>query len=172
MHLINKLTCFICSVILLSGCNHKKPEPVVAKTIARNAATFHYIKKEESIVGLYAATAESGTDCHISIAITATKKGYSYLLKTDSRNVKGKATFTTSESGEKYIFLEGIQWDEYEGDISHEEDTIKTKTVEIPVGIDASYIKDTLTIQNYGNAMNYYTKLSECGDKYIQLVKK
>jgi biopolymer transport protein ExbD len=156
----------------LASCTNKKLKPVVAKNSTKNTVTLHYKKKDESIVGLYSATAESGTDCHISIAITATKKGYLYLLKTDSRNVKGKATVTINASGEKYITLEGLQWDEYEGDISNEEDTNRTKTVEIPIGIDASYIKDTLTIQNYGNAMNYYTKISECGAKYIQLVKK
>ncbi|WP_244248529.1 hypothetical protein [Flavobacterium foetidum] len=71
--------------------------------------------------------------------------------------------------------LEGIQWDEYEGDISNEEenDTIsQTKEIEIPVGIGASYVRDTLTIQNYGNSMNSYMKISECGLKYIQLIKK
>lgn len=44
--------------------------------------------------------------------------------------------------------------------------------VKVPIEIDASYVKDTLTIQNYGNSMNSYTKISECGEKYIQLIKK
>jgi hypothetical protein len=44
--------------------------------------------------------------------------------------------------------------------------------METPVDIGATYVKDTLTIQNYGNAMNSYTKIEECGRKYIQLIKK
>ncbi|MFC4480257.1 hypothetical protein [Flavobacterium chungangensis] len=92
--------------------------------------------------------------------------------------MKGIANFTAEDSGDQYLILEGIKWDEYEGDISNDEETDsisdskkQKKKLEIPVGIDASYVKDTLTIENYGNAMNSYTKLSECGEKYIQLIK-
>ena len=74
------------------------------------------------------------------------------------------------------MVLEGIKWDEYEGDISNEEENDSVSDskpeLEIPIGIDASYVKDTLTIQNYGNSMNSYTKISKCGEKYIQLIKK
>ncbi|MDA6068145.1 hypothetical protein NJT12_00810 [Flavobacterium sp. AC] len=107
------------------------------------------------------------------------KKWLYNFLKTKLKKLKGIATFTKNESGEKYIVLEGIKWDDYEGDISREDENdsiADSKTAsaepEIPVGIDASYVKDTLTIQNYGNSMNSYTKISECDRKYIQLIKK
>ncbi|OXB06465.1 hypothetical protein [Flavobacterium pectinovorum] len=163
----------ILSVFLISACTNKKVENVVEKDIPKTEISVEINKNEESIEGIY-KTAE----CDISVEITKNKDGYQYFLKTNLRKVKGKATFSTNESGEKYLVLEGIKWDEYEGDISNEEendslaDSKPKHELEIPVGIDASYGKDTLTIQNYGNAMNSYTKISECGLKYIQLVKK
>lgn len=163
----------ILSVFLISACTNKKVENVVEKDIPKTEISAEINKNEESIEGIY-KTAE----CDISVEITKNKDGYQYLLKTNLRKVKGKATFSTNESGEKYLVLEGIKWDEYEGDISNEEendslaDSKPEPELEIPIGIDASYVKDTLTIQNYGNAMNSYTKISECGLKYIQLIKK
>ena len=62
-------------------------------------------------------------------------------------------------------------FDEEDNDSITQSET-DSKQLEIPVGIGANYATDTLTIQNYGNAMNSYTKISECGRKYIQLIKK
>jgi len=170
---------FIASLIL--ACNYKKPEPVVGKNISKTVISLQTPKNEESIAGIYETQHEQNNtdECKISVELIKVKEGYLYTFKTKSRKLKGKAIFTTNESGEKYIVLKGIKWDEYEGDISHEDETdsisdsgAEPKELEIPVGIDASYAKDTLTIQNYGNAMNSYTKISECDRKYIQLIKK
>lgn len=166
------LTLFIV-ILFFSGCNTNKKEPLVlkkeAQTLIKNSN-----KNEEAVAGIYTAITDSNSteDCKLTIELVRSKDKYNFTLKTNSRNIKGKARFVTNESGEKYVVLEDIPWDEYEGDISNEEDSLNTKDVEIPVGIDFLYNKDTLTIQNYGNAMNYYTKLGECGAKYIQLVKK
>ncbi|MDW8851671.1 hypothetical protein SD960_16310 [Flavobacterium sp. MMLR14_040] len=163
----------ILSVFLISACTNKKVENVVEKDIPKTEISVEINKNEESIEGIYKTS-----ECEISIEITKLKDGYQYFLKTNARKVKGKATFSTNESGEKYLVLEGIKWDEYEGDISNEEENDSVSNskpepeLEIPVGIGASYVKDTITIQNYGNSMNSYTKISECGLKYIQLIKK
>ncbi|MBF4506135.1 hypothetical protein IRZ83_05590 [Flavobacterium sp. JLP] len=171
-----KLTYILFAVLLLWSCN-KKTESASEEIIPKDTVIAPTTKTQESIEGIYKTYSDSNNseECGISLEINKTKDGYSYFLKTKTRQLKGKANFTKSESGEKYLVLEGIKWDEYEGDISHEEDSLsesEPKELEIPVGIDASYVKDTLTIQNYGNAMNSYTKLSECGSKYIQLIKK
>lgn len=168
---------FILFVIFFSACNNKE------KSAAESSETdiaLQTNQKKASIEGLYATRPDENNtgDCEISVEIKKEKKGYSYFLKTNLRKLRGIARFTTNESGEKYIVLEGIKWDEFEGDISQQEeesDSIadsEAKETEIPTGIDASYVKDTLTIQNYGNSMNSYTKISECGRKYIQLIKK
>ena len=173
MTLQNKVAVLLFSTILISACNDKKVQSVTQKNNSDTIVALQTTKTDESLKGVYKANG-----CDISIEITETKDGYQYFLKTNARKVKGKATFSTNESGEKYLALEGIKWDEYEGDISNQEendsvsDSKPEPELEIPVGIDASYVKDTLTIQNYGNSMNSYTKISECGEKYIQLIKK
>lgn len=165
--------------ILLSSCNDKKPAAVTKANISKDTIALQTNNNENSIEGTYETQSEGNDsdDCKISLEITKTKDGYSYFLKTKTRQLKGIVNFSSEESGEKYLVLEDIKWDEYEGDISHEDEesdsiaNIEKPEPEIPVGIDAGYVKDTLTIQNYGNSMNSYTKLSECGRKYIRLIK-
>lgn len=175
-----KITIITFCLLLLSACNDKSK--IVAKeSNPKEVAIDSTHKNNESIEGLYKTQPDpnSTDECEMSVEISKVKNDYVYSLKTKLRKLKGKATLATNESGGKIIVLEGIQWDEYEGDISNEEETdsvsdskTEHKELEIPVGIDASYVKDTLTIQNYGNAMNSYTKISECDRKYIQLIKK
>ena len=170
---MNKITILILILSFYACDSNKKKQPEISK---KNPQTVieDSNKKEDPIEGIYTAVVDSNNadDCKLTIELVQSNGKYKFTLKTNSRNIKGKANFVTNESGEKYIVLEDIPWDEYEGDISNEEDSMKTKEIEIPKGIDFLYNKDTLTIQNYGNAMNYYTKLGECGAKYIQLVKK
>ncbi|WP_289663745.1 hypothetical protein [Flavobacterium panacagri] len=152
----------------LISCN-QKAEKIYSNETPKETIISSELPAQDEVEGTYKAHG-----CDMSIIISKIKTEYHYILKTSIRTLKGKATYTKSSSGEQYLVLEGIQWDEYEGDISNEEenDSIPRKELEIPVGIDALYVKDTLTIQNYGNAMNSYTKISECGLKYIQLIKK
>ncbi len=167
-----QILCIFFLTVVISSCTNKRAETVVAKKTSTIEISPKKIKEEESIEGIY-KTAE----CDISVKITKTKDGYRYFLKTNVRKLEGKATYSENESGEKYLILEGIKWDAYEGDISNEEETdsvaaSNSEPLEIPIGIGANYVKDTLTIQNYGNSMNSYTKISECGLKYIQLIKR
>ncbi|MFD2941194.1 hypothetical protein [Flavobacterium notoginsengisoli] len=156
--------------LTLTSCNQKK-EKLSSTEILKEEKIVSKENPKDEIEGTYTNTAG---DCPISLIVLKDNKSYHYVFKTAIRTLKGKATYSQNSSGEKYLVLEGIQWDEYEGDISNEDenDSIPRKELEIPVGIDALYVKDTLTIQNYGNAMNSYTKISECGLKYIQLIKK
>ncbi|MBF4517148.1 hypothetical protein IRZ71_12365 [Flavobacterium sp. ANB] len=179
MNSINKIWLVIFSFLIISSCNNKKSDQIIKKHNSKDYGISKYKKNEEFIGGYYETITDNNNDCSVSISIMELKTGYFYILQTKSRNISGKVRFSTNESGEKYLVLEGIKWDEYKGEISDEEETdsisdSKTapKELEIPVGIDASYVKDTLTIQNYGNSMNSYTKISECGRKYIQLIRK
>lgn len=173
---MKKYYCLLFGFAFLVSCNDKK---TVSETPIPKIVTVTLEKPfdKKLIEGTYETKTEEN-DCQLSLQITKTKSGYSYFLKTKTRQIKGTATFKIQKYGEKYLILEGIKWDEYEGDISHEEENdsisdseTSSKELEIPVGIEASYVKDTLTIQNYGNSMNSYTKLSECGRKYILLIK-
>ncbi|MCD0464529.1 hypothetical protein [Flavobacterium sp. ENC] len=170
----NNLTALVISFLLITACNDKPKTAIIPQEQPKNTAALPALKSTESFEGIY-----TSEDCDLSVQITKTKEGYTYFLQTSERKLNGKASVTQNEAGEKYVTLEGIQWDDYEGDISNEEETDSVsnlektaKDIEIPVGIDASYVKDTLTIQNYGNSMNSYTKISECGAKYIRLVKQ
>lgn len=165
---------FLSACAFITACNTKTEQQTVTEIPIEKEITLE-TAVIDPIEGTYTANSD---DCPISLFISKNKTDYQYLLKTKLRTLKGKAVLSQNSSGEKYISLEGIKWDEYEGDISNEDETDSTensktaKELEIPIGIDALYTKDTLTIQNYGNAMNYYTKISECGLKYIQLIKK
>jgi hypothetical protein len=166
------LTLFIIILFFYSCNSNKKKKPEILKKETQTLIDSN--KNEDPVAGIYATIMDSNNanDCKLIIELVKSQGNYLFTLKTNSRNVKGKAKLVTNQSGEKYVVLEDIPWDEYEGDISNEEDTMRTKEIEIPKGIDFLYDKDTLTIQNYGNTMNYYTKLGECGAKFIQLVKK
>ena len=177
---ISKIITTVLLTVLISACNNQ-PKPAVETDGSKSKVSLQTNTNKELIEGVYKTQPESDNSdkCQISIEISKTKTSYSYFLKTKIRELKGIANLTTNDSGEKIIVLEGIEWDEYEGDISREEENdsiadsgTNSQELKIPVGIGASYTKDTLTIQNYGNAMNSYTKLSECGRKYIQLIKK
>jgi len=164
---------FICC--LFSSCNDKKSE---TKTeLNPESKAIHPKTEKESVEGIYETQSEGNEsdDCVIRLELSKIKDGYSFFFKTKIKNIHGRAHFTTDASGEKYLVLEGMLWDEYEGDVSDQEDSdseSNSKELEAPVGIEALYVEDTLTIQNYGNSMNSYTKISECDRKYIQLIKK
>lgn len=169
----NNLIALAISFLLIIACSNKPKTAIIPQEQTKNTAALPAQKSTESFEGIY-----TSEDCDLSVQITKTKEGYTYFLQTSARKLKGKASISQNEAGEKYVTLEGIQWDDYEGDISNEDETdsvsnreTTAKAIEIPVGIDASYVKDTLTIQNYGNSMNSYTKISECGAKYIRLIK-
>lgn len=169
----NNLITLLISFLLITACSDKPKTAVIPQEQTINTAALPVEKSTESIEGIY-----TSDECDLSVKITKAKDGYAYFLQTNARKLNGKVTIAQNESGEKYLTLEGIQWDDYEGDISNEDETdsvsnpeTTAKPIEIPVGIDASYVKDTLTIQNYGNSMNSYTKISECGAKYIRLIK-
>lgn len=152
--------------LALINCNQKAEKTTLSED-SKQTIISSEIPQNDEVEGTYNADG-----CDLSLIISKIKDDYYYALKTNLRTLKGIATFSKNSSGEKYITLEGIKWDEYEGDISNENDSVPQKELEIPVGIDALYVKDTLTIQNYGNSMNSYTKISECGLKYIQFIKK
>lgn len=93
--------------------------------------------------------------CPIQFRITKSKGEYIYLLQTDKRKVTGKVHFSRpTDEKSIYIIFEGLQCAE-----------------------GCSYIEGMLSeneivIQNYGNAMNEYLRLKECGEKYITLSRE
>lgn len=109
--------------------------------------------------------------CGITLNIDKAASGYSYHLKQDTISYSGKLTVTHDADKITFLVFEGIKYAEYEGDISQKEDDNSRPKLKSPVGIEGELDADTITIQNYGNSMNYYVKLGGCGVKYIRLVK-
>ncbi len=166
---MNKTIIIFFFLALVISCGNKKS--AFRENLSETKDTisgFYKTEDDPNIVGI----------CNLSLTITKSKKRYFYHLITDSRNVKGKVSIDNENPNEPYIILEGIEWDEYEGDVSNQldenesEENAEKLNLKIPVGIDAYVGRDTLTIQNYGNSMNYYTKFGECDRKYIFLIKQ
>lgn len=135
-------------------------------------------KNQIAIEGHYISSAlEDGTaapGCQITVDIVKRKAQYFYTLTSDT-TYQGKVSISKNqENKETYVTFEGIEWAEYEGDISNDSEDERTQKSEmkLPVGIDGRFTGHEITIQNYGNAMNYYVKLAGCGDKFIRLVKQ
>ncbi|MFT3795270.1 hypothetical protein [Flavobacterium sp.] len=158
--------------ILLTCCREKKTDAVVSQDLATTSL--------DTISGFYKTEKDSleTEECPFSIRIYKEKGSYRYHLLTNLRNLSGKVSFDRGESNEVYLVFEGVEWDEYEGDITNETDEDESNDDEtkeelvLPTEVEAFLGKDTLTIQNTGNAMNYYVKIGECGRKFIHLIKQ
>ena len=162
-----KATTLFLAILCLISCENRKTNSPIQDTSKT--------KILDSISGFYKTEIDSNYSetCELSVEIRKNKNQYTYHLKTDLRDVKGKVGFVRDSPNELYIVFEGIEWDEYLGDETNEiDDDVEEKNTKIPVGIEAYVGNDTLTIQNNGNAMNSYTKIGECGRKYIFLIKQ
>lgn len=142
-----------------------KPQPAIENSALQ-------LSPEGNLSGDYKVVNDS-TDsetCNFSIKLKRGITGYTYQLVTNTRSVKGKASFQQEDEG-ALLTLEGIQWDDYEGDISNEDELPKEEP-KLPEGVAIQVKNDTINIQNSGNAMNSYTIFGECGKKFIRLAKQ
>ncbi|RZK93075.1 MAG: hypothetical protein EOO98_00740 [Pedobacter sp.] len=118
---------------------------------------FAYFQQKQAILtGVY-----KGANCPLTIELTGTKSNYSYYLKCKAKNIKGKAIVSLASDGKSYnVELKGAEM--------AEPSELRKST-----NITFSLSKDTITIQNTGNSMNYYVQLEldGCDEKYITLVK-
>jgi hypothetical protein len=126
----------------------------------------------KTLIGTYRLAKEEG--CNLTIEISKSKGGYYYHFKSTKRTLKGKVTFSRSLNEKVvYINLNGIEWAGYRGDISRLDPEDEGQKIEnLPTTVEGLLSDNEIIIQNYGNAMNSYTKLGECSDeKYIHLKK-
>lgn len=139
------------------------------KTSFSLGATSEKIKEiPKDLEGVYALDETSADTCKLIIAITKKNLIYYYTLKTIKRTKAGKLLVEHAfEKDEIYIRFDGLSWDSYDGDV-----TKPQKKKLPPETITGLYEPGKISIQNYGNAMNSYTKLSECKGKFLILEKK
>ncbi|MDI9311485.1 MAG: hypothetical protein QM535_14830 [Limnohabitans sp.] len=162
----------LCTLLLALACKERESKNNTTpktKTVApiSNESVFN-------IEGIYKIDTDSAETayCNIEISIKKVNKEYHYELKTEKRKLSGVVTLKHNEQNNGYyITLEGIEWSEYEGSLDKEGEA-KEDSLELPVGIQGVLSNNEITIQNYGNSMNYYVQLSDCDEKYIILEKK
>ncbi|RZK57301.1 MAG: hypothetical protein EOO87_03315 [Pedobacter sp.] len=125
-----------------------------------------------TVLGDYTVNNEEG--CKLTLSVTKSNSGYHFYYKSAERKIKGRVTFSRSLTDNSvYINLDGIAWAEDSGDVATmdgEEDDSKDDD-ELPNVVQGLLTGKEIIIQNTGNAMNYYVKLSDCDQKYIHLKK-
>ncbi|WP_156166815.1 hypothetical protein [Pedobacter sp. BMA] len=176
---------FVFFTLILFSCtnnNHKLISSSIKDSTIKSSSDLPIPKQispssgpADEIAGTYNIVNEPvETDkCSMTITISKDAKGYTYTFTSDSRSLKGKLSVeTTAENNGYYITLEGIEWSEYEGPLDDEGDPKAKEGLDLPVGVDALLQDHSITLQNYGNSMNYYVKLADCGKKYILLKKQ
>ncbi|RZL42018.1 MAG: hypothetical protein EOP00_23955 [Pedobacter sp.] len=108
--------------------------------------------------------------CKITLSITKSNSGYHFYYQTAKRQLKGKVTFARSlEEKLVYVNLHGIEWAEDSGDVSKNDEMDDDRV--LPTVVQGLLSDTKIVIQNTGNAMNYYVKLSDCDEKFIELIK-
>lgn len=189
---ISTKTCFLLLVLSGMACQNKnqvKEVPVNRvlhtevdrRNSVKTAATFSNSGTSHSspdISGYYKAV-DAGhpesTDEGCAIEVNILKKNtgaFTYNLIAGDTKHTGEVTLTKNNDKSMGIVFEGIPYAEFEGDISDGDDDKERPQLKLPVGIGGILQGDTITIQNYGNSMNYYVVFEGCGAKYLQLVKK
>ena len=110
--------------------------------------SLNYISKQEykNVDGTYKL--EGNNDCNLIITL----KNNNYVLKSTKRTNSGE--FEVLEEKDVLISFKNLY-----GDDPREQ-------------FYAKYENESLFIQNYGNSMNQFTRISECSSKYLILKKQ
>ncbi len=130
--------------------NGDRAYPIVLKE-----TWFNIVSLPKTIAGKYVINYDETSEfckCKLEILISKSKGTYYYHITSEKRNKKGKVKISR-DSEANYISFEGLIGDENAGELS------------------GDLSDDSIIIQNTGNSMNYYVRLSECDAKYIYLKK-
>lgn len=116
---------------------------------------------------------ENDYSCQLQLKLFYKKGKLHYDAQTNSRKLNSEAELALNEKKDGYyLTLKNWEWSEYEGAIEmHESGEQVEKDLGLPKDIQGVLYKGEITIQNTGNAMNYYVKIGECDLKFIHLKK-
>lgn len=126
----------------------------------------------DDITGIYKTESEY---CPMQVEIKKEQDIYTYTMTTPSgKEFNGQAAFQrpNSEDSIFYITFPDVKWAENRGNLNTGNDDDKLPESLETSGIDAVWDDGNIIIQNTGNAMNYYVKIADCGDKFIELKKE
>ncbi len=128
-----------------------------------------YYSGNDSILGIWQSNSILNS-CNLSLNLYLEHDSLKFILNTISRSLKGSAILQYNHNMTDILIP--LEWDQYKGDLT----SITTKRIEQPKPQIASFIFDakemSLSLQNSGNAMDYYVIFDECDTKYISLSKK
>ena len=161
-----------CILLLFSSCTNINSN--TKKVIAAPILEKRQSGNSDKIEGTYTVINDPNEveKCTLTITIKKGAKGYVYDFKSDSRSLTGKVSLEENEDKNgHYITFEGIEWSEYEGELDEDGEPKSKEPLELPVGLNGVLEQNQITFQNYGNSMNYYVQLADCGKKYIVLEK-
>lgn len=181
-----KILSFLCAFLILISCRETKNQSKqvenkdtianVASIIDTPIATQKMINPEDAptlfnIEGNYNIE-ENESDCKMQLELYYKNKQLHYQLVTNTKKYADKAILELNEKKDGYyITFKNIEWSEDEGALDNEgEPIVKERT--LPQDIQSVMYKNEITIQNSGNAMNYYIKIGDCDLKFIKLIKK
>lgn len=105
----------------------------------------------ESLLGNFSMNQTN--DCDLKLNIYKEKEKYKYSMSSTKRSARGFIKIYIENDDHVYIYLNGLLADDP------------------PETVSGVFYENQVVIQNYGNAMNEYTQLSECSEKFIELQK-
>jgi len=148
---------------------YAEPKQTKTDTVAKTKPT---IKKTIfPIEGTYVIENDDPS-CEMTLMLSYKADQLVYKLTTNKRTLADKAEIELNESKNGYyLTLKNIEWSENECTLDDEGEPIDPD-ITLPTEVQGILEKNQITIQNAGNAMNYYVKIGECNAKYIQLIKK
>jgi len=112
------------------------------------------------------------TDCKFNLRLYYKNDQLFYQLHTNARKLTDKAEIELNEKKDGYyITFNNIEWSENEGALDDDGEQID-KEIVLPTTVQGVLYKNEITIQNTGNAMNYYVKIGECDLKFIRLIRQ
>ena len=89
-----------------------------------------------------------------------------YTFTSPKRTFSNTAEITQNN----LIIFKGFEWSEYAGgaiDNGESEEEKEDPPLPTKIGATINFESNEFVIQNYGNAMNYYTKIEEASEKYV-----
>jgi hypothetical protein len=108
------------------------------------------VRMHSEIAGKYST---SDSNCMMSLEILIKGERYLYSIRTATKVYINQELRVVEDEGALTLTFGGLTGDSPQDEIT------------------GMYSDGSVTIQNYGNSMNEYTKLGECGLKYIELNK-
>lgn len=123
-------------------------------------------RKHHPICGRYKTSKELTDSCQLKLSIRKKGTGYRYRLRTFKQTYRGSAFCAASDPDGFYFHLEKLPWCYNNG--------APNDTLPPPDRTDLRLYctGDTLVFQNYGNVMNDFMILCECGPKFVELIRR